>query len=217
MLDADSAPVRHPGDPDDGLGGFLLHPRYRQDAIHAGQSVNSALFAEAMPHVFDPRGFMYSNLLHAEGAPLFGVHVNAIFIFLVPLFRVWPDYRLLLFISDVALALSAIPAYLIARRYFSAAVSLLLAAMVILHPIMMAQPGRSDISELRFMPVLFLTAFYLFEKRRFWCFRGVPDADDHPRRHGPVRDLLRRLCADAAPSLEMGAGSRGSPAARGFW
>lgn len=136
-------------------------------------TVNSALFRDAMLQVFDDRGFMFSSLLYSSGASLFSVHINAIFVFLVPLFRILPDYRWLLLIGDVALALSAWPAYLIARRRFAPALSLLIAAMVLLNPIMTAQPGRSDFSEVRFVPLLFLTAFYLFEKKSFWIFAAA--------------------------------------------
>jgi uncharacterized membrane protein len=136
-------------------------------------SVNSAFFSEAMTDVFDSRGFMWSNLLYADGSTIFGVHINAIFFFILPIFRLWPDYRLLLFISDVALVLAAVPAYLIARRHFSTAISLLISAMLLMHPILTAQPGRSDFSELRFVPVLFLFACYFFEKKRPWAFAVV--------------------------------------------
>lgn len=136
-------------------------------------SVNSALFREAMTDVFDSRGFMWSNLLYADGSTIFGVHINAIFFFILPIFRLWPDYRLLLFISDVALVLAALPAYLIARRHFSTAISLLISAMLLMHPILTAQPGRSDFSELRFVPVLFLFACYFFEKKRPWAFAVI--------------------------------------------
>lgn len=136
-------------------------------------SVNSALFREAMTDVFDSRGFMWSNLLYADGSTIFGVHINAVFFFILPLFRLWPDYRLLLFISDVSLVLAAWPAYLIARRHFSTAISLLISAMLLMHPILTAQPGRSDFSELRFVPVLFLFACYFFEKKRPWAFAVI--------------------------------------------
>ena len=133
-------------------------------------TVNSALFREAMTHVLDSRGFMFSNLAYGSGASIFGVHISAIFLFIFPLFRIWPDYKFLLLLGDIALALSAVPIYLIARRRFSTALSLLFAAMVLLSPIITAAPGRGDFSEVRFMPVLFLTAFYCFEKKRFWMF-----------------------------------------------
>ncbi|MBE0428990.1 MAG: DUF2079 domain-containing protein [Thermoleophilia bacterium] len=129
-------------------------------------TINSAVFREAMLNGFDERGFMYTNLILSEGASVFGAHMNSIMILIMPIFRLWPDYRLLLFISDVALALAAVPAYLIARRRFSPSLSLLMAAMLLFHPIMTAQPGRSDFSELRFVPVLFLTSFYFFDKKR---------------------------------------------------
>jgi uncharacterized membrane protein len=133
-------------------------------------TINSAVFREAMLDVFDPRGFMFSHVALEKGASIFAAHISAILIFFIPIFRIWPDYRLMLFLSDVALALSAWPAYLIARRHFSKAVSLLLAAFLLFHPIMAAQPGRQDLSELRFAPLLFLTALYLFERKRFWLF-----------------------------------------------
>lgn len=133
-------------------------------------SVNSALFREAMLNVMDSRGFMWSNLLYGNGATMFGVHINGIFLFILPIFRLWPDYKLLLFISDVALVLSAWPAYLIAKRHFSTAVSLVISAMLLLQPIMTAQPGLSDLSELRFMPVFFLAACYFFERKQLWAF-----------------------------------------------
>lgn len=136
-------------------------------------TVNSALFREAMLQVQNSHGVMFSNLLYGTGASVFSVHTNAILFFVLPLFRLWPDYKWLLIISDIALALTAWPAYLIARRHFSQAVSLLMAAMLLLHPIVTAQPGRSDFSELRFMPVLFLTAFYFFENKHFWRFAAI--------------------------------------------
>jgi hypothetical protein len=116
---------------------------------------------------------MFSDLLQVNGSSLFGIHINAIFILITPLFRIWPDYKFLIFLSDVALALSAWPLYLIARRHFSKALSLLFAGMFLLHPIVTAQPGLSDISELRFMPILFFSAFYFFETGRFWWFAGM--------------------------------------------
>ncbi|MFA5802742.1 MAG: DUF2079 domain-containing protein [Thermoleophilia bacterium] len=135
--------------------------------------INSAVYREAMVNTFDERGFMWSNLLYSNGSSLFGVHINPIFQVILPIFLIWPDYRWLLFISDVILVLSAWPAYLIARRRFSPALSLLLAAMVLFNPIMTAQPGFSDFSEVRFIPLLFLTAFYLFEIKRFWLFAAA--------------------------------------------
>lgn len=133
-------------------------------------TINSALFKQAMLNFFDDRGFMYSSVAFGHGASIFSAHTNAIMIFVTPIFRIWPDYRWLLFISDVALALSAVPAYHIARRYFAVGTSLLVTMMLLLHPIMAAQPGRSDFSELRFAPVLILAMFYFFETRRFWIF-----------------------------------------------
>lgn len=133
-------------------------------------TVNSALFIESFHNLADERGVMFSNLLFGDGASVLAVHANIILFFLLPFFYVWPDYKMLLLVSDIALALAAVPLFLIARRHFSAAVSLLLSAMLLLHPIYTAQPGRSDFSEMRFMPLLFLAAFYLFEKKRFWAF-----------------------------------------------
>ncbi|MCL5882584.1 MAG: DUF2079 domain-containing protein, partial [Actinobacteria bacterium] len=143
---------------------------FLKDQYMQTTTVNSAFFREGMTHVLDDRGFMFSNLAYGSGASIFSVHISAIFIFIFPLFRIWPDYRFLLLFGDIALALSAVPIYLIARSRFSSALSLLFAGMVLLSPIITAAPGRGDFSEIRFMPVLFLTAFYFFEKKRFWMF-----------------------------------------------
>lgn len=133
-------------------------------------TVNSALFIEGLLNLNDERGFMFSNLLYGNGSSVLAVHANFILLLFAAPVYFWPDYRLLLLVSDIALALGAIPLYLIGRRYFSAAVSLLLAAMYLFHPILTAQPGRSDFSEIRFVPLLFLFAFYFFERKRFWAF-----------------------------------------------
>lgn len=146
----------------------LLKDQYMQVT-----TINSALYREAMLDVTDSRGFMFSHLALSEGSSIFGAHMNVIFLFILPFFRLFPDYRMLLFISDVALALAALPIYLLARRHFSTALSLLMAALYLWVPIIAAQPGRSDLSELRFFPLLFLTSFYLFETRRFWWFAGT--------------------------------------------
>ncbi len=136
-------------------------------------SLNSAVFREAMTHVFDGRGFMYSHLEQASGSTIFGVHINLIYLLVTPLFRLFPDYRWLLLISDAALALAAWPLYLLARRHFPAGLSLLFAAMYLLTPIIAAQPGRSDVSEIRFMPLFFFLALYMLETKRFWWFLGA--------------------------------------------
>lgn len=136
-------------------------------------TLNSAIFTEGMLDVTDSRGFMYSSVALSEGTSIMGIHINAIFLLILPLFRLFPDYRWLMFTSDVALVLASLPVYLLARRHFSTAISLLFSAMFLFHPIMTAQPGRSDFSELRFFPVLFLTAFYFFETKRFWRFTGA--------------------------------------------
>ena len=65
---------------------------------------------------------MYSNLVYGTGgACSASISCN------IPAdsadCRLLPDYRLLLFISDIALALCAWPAYLIARQHFSKGLS----------------------------------------------------------------------------------------------
>ena len=133
-------------------------------------TINSAVYRESMLNIFDERGLLYSNMIISDGGSVLAIHSNLIMFLISPIFRMWPDYRWLLFISDLALVLAAIPVYLIARRHFATGISLLLTAMYLFHPILTAQPGRSDFSELRFMPIIFLLAFYFFETKRFWFF-----------------------------------------------
>ncbi len=133
-------------------------------------TLNSAVFREAMTHVLDGRGFMYSHLEQATGSTIYGVHINVIYLLITPLFRIFPDYRWMLFISDAALALAAWPLYKLSRRHFTPSLSLMFSAMYLLLPIIAAQPGRSDISEIRFMPLFFFTALYMLETKRFLWF-----------------------------------------------
>lgn len=151
---------------------FFLLDVLKDQYMHV-TTINSATFSQAMLNIMDNRGFMYSSAVLTDGSSIMGVHINAIFLLILPLFRILPDYRWLLFLSDIALALSIVPVFLLARRHFSTAISLLLGAMFIFHPVLTAQPGRSDFSELRFFPVIFLTAFYFFETKRFWWFAGA--------------------------------------------
>ncbi|MBI5870697.1 MAG: DUF2079 domain-containing protein [Actinobacteria bacterium] len=154
------------------IAAFFILDLLKDQYMHV-TTINSAVYREAMLDVTDPRGFMFSHLALSEGSSIFGAHMNVILIFILPIFRLFPDYRMLLLISDVALGLAAIPVYLLARRHFSTALSLLFAAMFLMVPIIAAQPGRSDFSELRFFPLLFLTTFYFFETRRFWWFTAT--------------------------------------------
>jgi uncharacterized membrane protein len=90
-----------------------------------------------------------------------------IWFIIYPLFVIWPSYQWLLIISDIALVLTAIPIYMLSRRFLKPGVSLLIVLVFLLNRLLVVQPGIGDLSEERFLPVLFVTAFYFWQTKRF--------------------------------------------------
>ncbi|MHB8922432.1 MAG: DUF2079 domain-containing protein [Thermoleophilia bacterium] len=131
---------------------------------------NTPIFTDALRHTFSDKGPIYSNMLMANGSSVLGIHSSFIWFLVYPLFAIWPSYEWIIILSNAAIALAAIPIYLLSRRFFSPGIGLLLVALFLLNRIVISQPGIGDLSELRFLPVLFLTAFYFWHTERFLPF-----------------------------------------------
>lgn len=131
---------------------------------------NTAMFTDALRNIDSAQGPLYSSMFQASGASLLGVHSSFIWYLVFPLFRLWPSPDWLLILANVALGLAAIPVYLLSRRFFGPGVSLLFAAALLLNRLVLAQPGAGEMSEERFVPLLFLTAFYFWQAKRFGPF-----------------------------------------------
>jgi uncharacterized membrane protein len=118
------------------------------------------------------RGTLFFNSLEGNISH-FGRHFSPFFYLLLPFYALRPHPTTLLLIQTVALALAAVPLYLIARRRLTSPYPALVVAAVFL-----ANPALHDVDlihefhELAFaVPVLFL-AFYAVETRR-WRLFGV--------------------------------------------
>lgn len=100
-----------------------------------------------------------------------GNHVRPIFLLLAPLYRLWPDARLLLLLQSAALGLGAIPLFWVARRDVrSAALRFVLLLAYLLYPAL-GFINLFDFHPVAFcVPVLLLAYWALLEKRRalFW-------------------------------------------------
>lgn len=140
----------------------------RQHFLLAG--ANTPVFAEALNNIFSEKGLLYSELFQADGSSLLGLHASFIWFLVWPVYRIWPSADWLVILMDVSLALAAIPAYLIARRFFATGMSLLLAAVFLLDRLVFAQPIANQVSEQRFLPFLLLFAIYFWLDKRFWPF-----------------------------------------------
>jgi len=131
---------------------------------------NVPIFFDALNHAFSDDGPLYSQLLQANGSSLLGIHASFIWYLVYPVFRLWPRYEWMLSLSNLTLALAAIPLYLIGKEYLGRGCGLLVALIYLFNRTIFSQPGIADITEERFLPVLLLTAFYFWTRKKFWPF-----------------------------------------------
>jgi|GEM_PF-1871399 len=101
-----------------------------------------------------------------------GDHVSPIIVLLAPLYRLWPDARLLLLLQAVALAIGAWPLALLARRRLlphwpqGAHLAALLLALIYLTYPALGFVNRFEFHEEVFAVPLLLLAFWALEARR---------------------------------------------------
>lgn len=131
---------------------------------------NTAMFSEMLNNTFSGKGVLYSQFFQANGSSLLGLHASIIWFLVYPIYEIWPHWQFLLSFSDFVLALAAIPIYFLSRRFFSVGVSLLFVAMYLFNRTVLAQPGVSELTEERFLPVLLISAFYFWQVKRFLPF-----------------------------------------------
>lgn len=139
-------------------------------AMNLNGAANIAMFTDALRNIDSADGPLYSTLFQADGASLLGVHASLIWYLVYPLFSLWPEPQWLLAISDVILALAAVPVYLLARRHFGAGTALLLACVYLGSRLVIGSPGAGELTETRFLPLFFISAFYFWHERRYLPF-----------------------------------------------
>ncbi|GIW05223.1 MAG: hypothetical protein KatS3mg060_0028 [Dehalococcoidia bacterium] len=119
------------------------------------------------------QGRLFENTVMIEySASLLGQHFAPIFLLLVPLYWVWPDPRALLLLQTGALAIGALPVYLLAqRRTGSRGVALILAAAYLLLPAL-HYVNFYDFHEIALTTPLLLGAIFFLDTRRMLPLAG---------------------------------------------
>jgi uncharacterized membrane protein len=128
----------------------------RYDTFHA-TTFDLGIMAQVVWNTAHGRWFETSlgrsNNTELVGSYL-GNHVRPILLLLAPLYRLWPDPRLLLVLQSVALGIAAIPLYWIARRQTGDVMAALIVACGYL-----AYPALGFINLFDFHPIVFSVPF----------------------------------------------------------
>lgn len=124
--------------------------------------------------IFDQGIWLLSQLkepfITVRGLHLFGEHLSFNLVFLAPLYKIWPDVRLLLVLQTTALAIGALPVYLLAKeRLKNGVLSLAMAASYLLYPALQWLNHDQFHPDALATPAL-LFAFYFATKRRYALF-----------------------------------------------
>ena len=153
------------------LYGTLSVVRY--NAFHAS-TFDLGIMAQVVWNT--ARGRLFETSLgRATGDALIGSylgnHVRPILLLLAPLYRLWPDPRLLLILQSVALGAAAIPLYAITRRHVGNPRAALVVACCYLAYPALGFLNLVDFHPIAFaVPLLFLAYWSLLEGRMglFW-------------------------------------------------
>ncbi|MBS3908578.1 MAG: DUF2079 domain-containing protein [Actinobacteria bacterium] len=124
--------------------------------------------------IFDQGIWLLSRLkepfITVRGLHLFGEHLSFNLLLVAPLYKIWPDVRLLLVLQTMVLAIGALPVYLLAKeRLKNGILSLAMAASYLLYPALQWLNHDQFHPDALATPAL-LFAFYLAKKRRYTLF-----------------------------------------------
>lgn len=99
----------------------------------------------------------------------FSIHADIFLVLLTPLYLIWDNVRILLIFQSFALALGAIPVFLLARKLFrSNIVSLLFAAIYLINPAMQWTNIYDFHSVAIAIPLLLYTFYFAYTKKWRW-------------------------------------------------
>jgi uncharacterized membrane protein len=145
----------------------------RYDTFHAS-TFDLGIMAQVVWNTAHGRWFEIS-IDRATNAELIGSylgnHVRPVLLLLAPLYRLWPDPRLLLILQSVALGVAALPLYRVARRQADDPRAALLVACCYLAYPALGFLNLADFHPIAFsIPLLFLAYWALQEGRMalFW-------------------------------------------------
>ncbi|MEW6007738.1 MAG: DUF2079 domain-containing protein, partial [bacterium] len=109
------------------------------------------------------------KILHTTiyGHNFLGCHMSPALILIAPIYALWQDPKMLLFLQTLFLALGALPIYLIAyHKLKDRFISLVFAFAYLLHPFL-SRINLVDFHEISMAPPLLLFCFYFLIKERF--------------------------------------------------
>jgi uncharacterized membrane protein len=116
------------------------------------------------------RFFYYTADLPANPkGSIFGAHFSPVFILILPVYALFPRVETMLAIQSFALALGAVPVFLVTRRLISIKVAMLLSVLYLLSPLIQGV-NWFDFHPEAFIPVGFLTAIYAMEAKKPWLY-----------------------------------------------
>lgn len=123
--------------------------------------------------IFDQAVWLLSRGLRPfstiQGMNVFGDHFSPVLLLLAPLYRAWADARLLLFVQTVALALGALPVYLLAKEKLRGMWSaVLVAACYLLYPALEWLSNGGFHPEALAVPLLLFAALFLYRRKWLW-------------------------------------------------
>lgn len=104
---------------------------------------------------------------------ILGDHFTPILVVLAPLYWLWANAKVLLIVQSILLAVSAWPLYLIAKLKLRETAPAFLIAIGYLLFVGIWKAAEFDFHEIAFFPLLFLSAFYFLEIKKYhfyWLF-----------------------------------------------
>lgn len=142
---------------------------WRYENFFIGESGDLTIFAQVIHNTLHGRPF-YSTI---DGQNHFGVHNSPILALLVPFAAIFPVPYVLYAATVIAIAVSAIPIYLIARdRLESKTIAYILGLSYIMLPALVGQAYLS-FHEINLVLPFISFAFYFFIKERFYPFMAM--------------------------------------------
>lgn len=116
-------------------------------------------------------GFFTSTMpRNNPGYSIFGLHSSYAMLFFFPFYVIWPSYKALIVLSNIALASAAFPLYFLGRQIIGKTAALLIAATYLFHPTVLSQASIGGIHDVNLFPLLFLLCFLAFYKKNYWLF-----------------------------------------------
>ncbi len=141
--------------------------------VFGHDSGDMAAFDHMMWHSSHGRLFHCSVMLydeHTKPVSMLALHSSYFWVFLMPVYALFPGMTTLLFLQSLALGLAAIPMYLIVRWAFQNewAAVFFSTAFLLLPPVISQHVNQ--VEEPSFLPVFLLYVFLFFLQRRFGAF-----------------------------------------------